>query len=361
MSESPISSRGLLALRPTVRLGGAENVRVTSLLQRLEVLEQEDGFSRMELNVLNTASDRVGGADFAFEDEHALKLGERITVYSGDETSPREIFNGLITGLEAEFSSEGPPLLTALAEDGLQGARMKRRTRTHEKLKLSDLANSLAGDLGLTPRVSGFTTSIGTQVQLNESDLAFLRRLLGRYDGDLQVVGHELHVSPRGEVRRGTVELSMNSQLRRAQVLADLSHQVSEVTVTGWDARHGKSIKGQSRGAHTGPGTGRTGSEILSRTLGRRPHQLGHLAVASGAEANAVAESAFDERQRRFVTVQATATGNPSIRVGTHVRLTGLGPRFSNTYYVTRCCHRFDLADGYETDFSGECAFLGRP
>jgi hypothetical protein len=38
-----------------------------------------------------------------------------------------------------------------------------------------------------------------------------------------------------------------------------------------------------------------------------------------------------------------------------------VGRRFSNTYYVTKCRHRFDLTRGYETDFTGECAFLGNP
>ena len=61
------------------------------------------------------------------------------------------------------------------------------------------------------------------------------------------------------------------------------------------------------------------------------------------------------------MTACGTAEGNPSIRVGTHVRLTGLSRRFNNTYYVTRCCHRFDLERGYETDFVAESAFLGQP
>jgi len=43
------------------------------------------------------------------------------------------------------------------------------------------------------------------------------------------------------------------------------------------------------------------------------------------------------------------------------LRLTGLSPRFSNTYYVTQCCHRYDLERGYETDFTAESAFLGQP
>jgi phage protein D len=243
----------------------------------------------------------------------------------------------------------------------LQKARLKRRTRTVDDQSLADIARSVASDLGLTPQISGLSDPIGTQVQLNESDLAFLRRLLARYDGDLQVVGTELHVSPRSDVQRGTVELAMHSQLRRVTVLADLAHQVSEVTVTGWDAGRGQRINSRSSGVQRGPGSGRWGSDLLSTALGRRTHQVAHLVADSDDEARALADATFDERQRRFVTACGTAEGNPAIRAGTHLRLTGLSPRFSNTYYVTRCCHRFDLERGYETDFMAESAFLGQP
>jgi len=54
-----------------------------------------------------------------------------------------------------------------------------------------------------------------------------------------------------------------------------------------------------------------------------------------------------------------SAQGDGRIRVGTRLTLEGLGPRFSNTYYVTAACHRFDRTDGYRTDFTAECAFLG--
>lgn len=361
MPEDALSSRALYTARPTLRLNGAENERMTTLLLGMEMLEQEDGLSTLELRFSNVASTSDGSSDFAFEDEGDFKLGDTIAVYCGEETEPTQIFQGTISALEADFSEEGSPILVALAEDRLQKARIKRRTRTHTDLRLSDLANTLASDLGLTPKVTGFSDVIGTQVQLNESDLAFLRRLLARYDGDVQIVGDELHVSPRADVRRGSLELALHSQLRKVSVCADLAHQVNEVTVTGWNASSGQPITGRSSGVHTGPGRGRQGTDLLPRALGRRSHQIGHLAVHTNEEANALAAAAFDERRRRFVTVRATSEGNPLIRVGTHVNLTGLGPRFSNVYYVVHSCHRFDLERGYESDFTAESAFLGNP
>ena len=361
MPETALSPLTLYTARPTIRVNGVEEERVTGLLTGMDLLEQEEGLSALELQFTNIATETSGSADLAFEDEASLKLGARLAVYSGEESGPTEIFSGVITGLEADFPADGAPTLTALAEDRLQQARMKRRTRTFEEKSLADIARGVASDLGLTPKITGFSDTLGTEVQMNESDLAFLRRLLARYDGDVQVVANELHVSPRGDVRRNAVELALHGQLRRATVLADLSHQVNEVTVTGWDPARGARVSGRSTGAHRGPGRGRSGADLLPDALARRSHQIGHLAAATNDEASAIAEAAFDRRQRRFVTVEGTAEGNPAVRVGSHVTLTGLGPRFDNIYYVTRCRHRYDLALGYETDFTGECAFLGNP
>lgn len=361
MAEAPLSQHALYAARPVVRVNGQEQQLVNGLLLAMDLVEQEDGLAALELQFSNLASREDGSVELAFEDESVLKIGDRLTVYAGEEQAPTEIFQGMVTALEAEFSEQSAPILIALAEDALQKSRMTRRTKTYENKTLADIVRELANNLGLTPRITGFTRDLGVQVQMNESDLAFLRRLLARNDGDVQVVGTELHMAPRGQVRRGTVELRMQSQLRRVSVLADLAHQVSEITVTGWDATQGQRITGRSSGSNRGPGRGRTGAELLANALGRRSHQLSHLHVMNDAEANALAEAAFDERQRRFVTVRGTAEGNPLLRVGTHVTLTGLGPRFSNTYYVTQCRHRFDLNRGYETDFTGECAFWGRP
>jgi phage protein D len=311
------------------------------------------------VRVSNIASDPQGGANLAFEDDQILKLGAAIALYSGDENAPREIFQGMITALEADFPNQSPPELVVLAEDVFQQARMARRTKIYEDAMIADLSKQFANLLNLTPVITGFTDNIGTQVQMNESDLAFLRRLLNRYDGDMQVVGRELHISPRDDVQRGTVELALHNQLRTARVLADLAHQVTEVTVSGWNADQGQRISSSSRGAHLGRGAGWTGAQVLQSTIGDRSHHIGHLAVTSNREAQAVADAAFDHRARQFLCVEATAEGNPAVRVGTQVRLTGMGDRFDNTYYVVKACHRYDVIRGYETDFTAECAYWG--
>ena len=188
MAETPLSQRALYAARPVVRVNGQEQERVNGLLQAMDIEEQEDGMSALELRFANIANKEDGSAEFAFEDESVLKLGDRLTVYAGDEQAPTEIFQGLVSGLEAGFSEQSSPILTALAEDALQKARMARRTKIYENKTLADIAREIANNLGLTPHITGLTRDLGVQAQMNESDLGFLRRLLARNDGDVQVV-----------------------------------------------------------------------------------------------------------------------------------------------------------------------------
>jgi phage protein D len=359
MPEAPLSELSVYSARPTVRLDSKENSRLSELVLAMEMTEREGGLSSLELRVSNIASDPEGGADLAFEDEQLLKLGAKIAIYSGDENGPAEIFQGAITALEGDFREDAPPELVVLAEDAAQQARMSRRTRLHQNVSIADITSGIASQLGLTPVITGFTEQPGVEMQLDESDLAFLRRLLARYDGDVQIVGKEFHVSPRKDVRRGAVELEMHKQLRSARVLADLAHQVTEVTVTGWDVSQGQRITTSSRGANPGPGSGRTGSQMLSDAIGERSEHIGHLAVSTSDEAQALADAAFDLRARRFVCVDGKAEGNAKLRVGAHVTLKGMSKRFDNTYYVVHACHRWDLTHGYETDFTAECAYFG--
>jgi phage protein D len=359
MPETPLSPMAVYSARPTVRVAGREDPMLTELMVAMTMTETEGGLSALELRVGNLAGNTRGSADLAFEDDRVLKLGTAVAIYGGDEAGPQEIFRGLVSGLEADFPRDGAPELVVLAEDVLQKARLARRTAVHKDVSISDLAGRVAQQLGLRPVVTGYRAKVGTWVQWNESDLAFLRRLLRRYDGDLQVVGAELHVSPRPEVSRGTIDLELHGQLRRARALADLAHQVTEVTVSGWDPVQGKRVSSRSTGAQPGPGAGRTGAQVLRDVFGPRSEHVDDVVVTTDEEARAVADAAFDRAARGFVRVEATAEGNPALRVGSRVRLSGLGGRFDNDYYVRRACHRFDLAAGYETDFEAECAFLG--
>jgi len=359
MAEQPLTNDAVYSAIPTVQVDGQFSDMVAGQLLAMEMREQEAGMSSMELRLSNFGSFPGGLGDLVFESGQVLKLGSALKVYAGDVNSPTEIFRGKVTALEGRYPRSGPPELVVLAEDALQGARMKRRTRTWDGTSLADIVSAVASPLGLKPVATGLDAKIGTEQQFNESDLKFLRRLLARYDADLQVVGDELHASPRGQVQRNSIELEMNSQLREVRVMADLAHQVTAVTATGWDYKSGQPISVTNQASALGQGAGRTGKDWLAQALRSRSEQMAQFSSLNQAEAQALVDAEFTQRARRFAVAHGMAEGNPNLRVGSWLTLTGLGPRFSNDYYTTMAVHRFDTDNGYETEFTAESAYLG--
>jgi len=359
MPEQPLATGAVYSAIPTIQVDGQLSEMIANQLLGMEMREQEAGMSSMELRLSNFGSFAGGLADLVFEDGKVLQLGTSVKVYAGDVNSPTEIFRGKITAMEGRFPRMGPPELVVLSEDALQGARMRRRTKTWDVSSLTDIVNQIASGFGLKPVVSGLDASTGTEQQFNETDLRFLRRLLARYDADLQVVADELHVSPRSQVQRNSIQLDMNSQLREVRVLADLAHQVSQVTATGWDYLQGQTISVTSQSSAFGQGSGQTGKDWLEQALSARSEQLGQFSSLNQSEAQALVDAEFLQRARRFTVAHGVAEGNPNLRVGSWLTLTGLGPRFSNTSYTTAAVHRFDTERGYETEFTAEGAYLG--
>lgn len=360
MTETALSRQALYSARPTLRLAGQADVRLSNLLVAMRMDESEGGMSRLELRLSNLVGTTSGGTEAAFGAGSDLRLGADLAVYAGDVQAPREVFRGKVSAIELLFSMGGAPEITVLAEDALQPARLARRSKVYTDLSPADVVREVAGALNLRPTIAGLTSPVDTWAQINESDLAFLRRLLARFDADLQIVGEELQVSPRGDVARGEVELALFGQLMRARVIADLSQQVTATSATGWNPVDGSAVSHEATQiTQSGPGSGRSGLSWLDEAFGARSEHIGHLAVSSDAEAQAVATAALDQRARRFVRIEGLSEGNPAIRVGTTVSVSGLSPQFDNRYFVCAASHVYDQTAGYRTEFSGECAFLG--
>jgi len=347
--------------RPRLEIDGTRADLAEEHLVLLDVVEAVGGLSRCEAEFSNV---RIGSGavQLAFEGEDSiLRFGVQLVIGLGPSSGRAEIFRGRITGLEGRWANGEEPRLTILAEDALVAGRLCRRSKTYPEGTLKALIEAIASQLHLTPSIDGCTQAIGVQAQLDESDLAFLRRVVARYDVDVQIVGETLQAAPRANISRNVLRLGFPDQLIQVRVLADLAHQVSQVTCTGWDATQGQPINVTSgAGADRGPaGQGMRGSEVLERALGgRRSEHLGPVACADAAEAQALADAHAAARGRRFVTIEGICRGDHRLRVGSHVQLPGLGGRFSTTAYVVRVRHRFDQQHGYRCDFTAESSFF---
>jgi uncharacterized protein len=221
----------------------------------------------------------------------------------------------------------------------------------------------IASDHGLTARISGSFGATTDWLQLGETDLGFLRRLCAQHGRRLRLDDRTLDVEDGLQASSGTQPLRLDSRadLHDARVLADLAHQCTAVSVTGFDIGSGQVINETASQPSAMPGSGRSGPQLLRQAFGDRTEPLHHRPGWTPAEARALAQQALDDRARRFLRLRAVALGQPSLRCGLELDISGLGPRFSGHYVVARVEHRFDRALGFRSEFEAFGAFLGNP
>jgi phage protein D len=354
MAEGP--ETGLRIARPTLSLDGQENGALSSGLLSLLIVEHTNGLYRCEALFGNWGNVN-NGTGFLYFDRAVLDFGKAFQVKLGTEV----IFDGKITGLEANFPEGEAPELNVLAEDRLQDLRMTRRTRTFVDVSDADVIGQIANEHGLSPNVDVSGPTYKVLAQINQSDLAFLRERCRAIDAELWMDGNTLNAQARTQRDGGTLQMTHGNGLRAFSVLADLAGQRTSVTVSGWDVpgkadlRHeasDASMSGEFQG-------GASGASILSAAFGARKEALVHTVPLSSQEAQAIAEAFFKANARRFVVGRGVAETDSRLRVGGYVDLQGLGPLFNGKYYVAEIRHRFDGVLGLRTEFIAERPALG--
>ncbi len=344
--------------RPTIRINGAKKPLIDEMLHAMSLHETADGMSALELAFTDWVSKPGGHAEFAFGDGAILKLGAEIKVYGGDVSNPQEIFRGRISALETNCSVDSPPLITVLAEDSLNAARKTRRSESYTAATLADVARKIAKRHGLKPVVKDLPNISADWVQLNESDLSFLRRLAARFDVSLQVVGEELQIEVFGVEARNALELRLNDKLLAVRITADLAEQAKEICVSGYDTAKGSTTRQSATSGNFGPGRGDKGFTLVEQALNAGVKEnLGHFGEMTDTEAKAMSAAAFAQRARHFVKATGLAEGNAALRVGTWLTLKRVNPMFEGEYVVREARHEFSLKTGYTTSFTAHSAY----
>jgi phage protein D len=348
----------IASARPAFTVGGQEQPRLDSGLLRLVCGETEAGLAHCEAEFGNWGQ-AGGGAGFLWFDRRTLDFGKDFVVKIGSAT----VFDGRIMALDARFPPQAPPTLVVRAEDRLQDLRMTRRTRVFEQVSDADVVRQVANDHGLTPQIdlSGATHKLVTQ--LNQSDLALARSRVFANDGELWLEGRTLHAARRASRTDAQLELVHGARLRRMEVCADLAHQRTAVSCTGWDVADKQAISEVAdNAAISGEASGGTsGPQVLQQALGERKDSFAHAVPFDSGAAREWAQAHLRACARRFLRGRGTADADARVRVGRRVTLQGLGPLFSGAYGVVEVCHRFDLAQGLWTEFVVERPWIGNP
>jgi phage protein D len=347
---------------PVFKIGGQVRGRLAHDVSSLEIEEATDGLKTMVLRLI--AAGPKGNAEEEqqlYLDGEVVDFGSEIEVSIGPSDDARIIFTGTISAIEASFNQGSDPQVTVYAEDRLMTLRMTRRIRTWENASDADIAGAIASANGLNSDTSASGPTYKVVQQWNQSDLAFLRERARLIQAEVWIENGSLCFKTRGSRTATSLTLVQGRDLLDVRVRADLAHQRTTVTTSGFDASERNAINESagSEAIESEIAGGRTGPAVLRQAFGERvSYRVRETPVASN-EASAWATAEMLRRCRAFVTALGTTDGTPDMVVGSKVTLDRVGAPFSGDgYYVVHVSHTYNRTNGYRTHFEAQRATI---
>jgi phage protein D len=350
----------LVATAPVFQVDGALHGELARDVLRLEVAEDTWGLRTLVARFV--AIGPVAGADaeaLLYLDGRVLDFGRSIEVSIGPAARAQTVFSGVVSGIEASFRATREPEVVVFAEDRLMDLRMTRRMRTYERVSDADIARAIGAEHGLAVEADVDGPTYDVVQQWNTSDLAFLRERARQVRAEIWFADDRLHFKSREKRSASELTLVQGNQLLALDARADLAHQRTKVSVSGYDAADRDRID-EEAGADTVRGEvagGRTGPEILAQAFGERVSYRVRESPLVAGEARGWARAEMLRRARGFVRVHGVTDGSAEMTVGSRLRLEGVGPSFEGGgYWVTEVRHTYDLQEGFRTRFAAERA-----
>jgi phage protein D len=288
-------------------------------------------------------------------------FGSPVEIYMGygDRGKLDLMITGVLTELSTSFPSSGLPQLTLSGYDNSYCLTKGTRSKNWENKKDSDVVREIANDYNLTPKVDD-TQAVQPKIERSQESAAqFITKLANRNGFEFFVVRKELVFRKPANDEKGVIELAWGRGLVSFSPEINLSEQVTQVEVYGWNIQTkspivGKARKGDEPGRDPSRDSGKSrssGAEYLQKVCRDSEATLRvREPVFSQQEADQRARAILKRRAEGFVGGRGESIGIPDIRANVNVSLKGLGDFFDTTLYVHQATHTVDTS-GYRTTF----------
>jgi uncharacterized protein len=260
---------------------------------------------------------------------------------NNSEPETNTLIVGEITGLEPVFSYNRSPSLIICGYDYLYRLQGSSLTQSYLQQKDSQIAAQMAGEVGLTANVKDSEVIHEYLVQTNQTNLHFLQTRAERIGYNLYVDGQEgktLFFQPI------TIIPSSNPLLTLAEDLQEFIPRLStiapatQINVKGWDFKKKQAVAENASSAISRPST----SAVA--TIVDRP-------CITDAEARQQAKAQAQQEALNLIEAEGMTWGRTDIQLAKTIQISGLGTRFSGSYYVTGVTHQRDGRGQFNTHF----------
>jgi uncharacterized protein involved in type VI secretion and phage assembly len=259
------------------------------------------------------------------------------------------LFEGEVTAVEYAYEPDRGRQVLVRGYDRLQRLRKRQTVRALLDLTPGDLAVQLAGDIGLEVETHEDGPAWSRLVQDRQSDLRLLLEVTEASGLYLSLRGDVLHVLSLAGLD-DAVDLTLGDTLFEARIEANGTPSLRGVTATGWDASLAQELEGEATGSRVGRSVDMAVEPEAVGGTGQR--DLVEEVAPSTERATAAAQAELDRRGAEEVVFRGVAAGDPRLRPGTQVDVTGVDAPFAGRYVLTEVDHTIDAERGYLAQLS---------
>lgn len=342
-------------------------------------VEKLDSF---ELTINNwdaaTRSCKYIGNGAKDEYEQLFLPGQELQLYMGYRqpsggNSLRQLtymMKGQITAMDVDFPAGGGPTLNVRGLNILHRFQKKQYSSLWENMRDSEIAQQLSG------RATDTRPGLGIEVRIDENarakeatepivfmhnmyEILFLQLRARRHGYSLYLVEEQdgspitpyLYFGPSNSHTNTTYKLEWCKSLLHFHPTLNLTQQVAQVTVKGWNRQTQQVVEATAAWGDAGIRLNLDLQSFLpAQALTQKRETLLTPPFDTQEQVKAAARDLLLRHLKEMLTAQGSTVGLPELRAGHMVQIGGLGKRFNGNYFLTETTHTIGN-DGYRTTF----------
>ena len=287
----------------------------------------------------------------------------KVSVQTANSPAPEPLIQGEITAVEAEFDGGGT-FTVIRGYDQTHRLLRRRHTQSFVQMTASDIATQIARDAGLKVGEVGSTSTVYPHLsQAAQSDWELLSSLSRDTGFEVAVRdGAFSFTAPTASAGAPTaggsadaenpLVLQLGVDLLRFRSVLTSAQQSKDVEVRGWDVATKQALTATAPAMTHSAELPTVTPVQLAELFGDQTYVSADVPYRSQAEVDEAAKALADERAATFAEFEGVARGNPKIRAGAAISVSGLGEPFDGKYTVTTSRHRIEPTSGYTTSFA---------
>ena len=262
------------------------------------------------------------------------------------------LFKGEVTSLEPSWSVEGMMTMTIRAYDHTHRLARGRKTRWFNDKTDTDIAQSVGAECQLSVEADPSGDARAYELQRNESNLTFLKRLAARNNFRLAVDEGKL-IFKKADTSSTPTTITMGSNLRSLRMSFNSVEQATKVIARGWDIRTKQEIVGIATTSDVESiGGGDVGADTAQKKFGDAVAYITDVPITSQSQADTLAKAEMNRLARQYGKGSCTVDGNDALRAGSVVEFAGLNQPHNGKYYILATRHIISHTGGYLTEFT---------